>query len=83
MLMMRLFKVLHLDFRSKQSELGKSLCNANKIRAVLPVKWLISYDKFDMNYLSTGIILVMSMIRLSKMFKLAHTIDSIQAWEGS
>jgi len=29
------------------AELGKDLCNADKIWCILPVKWLISNDKFD------------------------------------
>ena len=47
---------------SKQSELGKSPCNADKFRVVLPVKWLVSNDKFGVNYGSIAIILVIPII---------------------
>jgi len=42
MSIMLLFEICLLNLRSNQSELGKSPCNMDKIRVVLPVKWLIS-----------------------------------------
>jgi len=69
--------------RSNQSELGKSPYNADQIRVALRVKWLVSNDKCEMNYWSTAIILVISMIWLFEMLKPSTTIDSIQAREGS
>ena len=66
MFTMYLLEIFRLNFRSNQSKLGKpeSPCNADKIRVVLPVKQLISNDKFDMNYSSTAIILAISLIQL-------------------
>ena len=59
---MLLFEIFHVNFRSNQSELGKSPCNADKFRVVLPVKWLVSNDKFGVNYGSIAIILVIPII---------------------
>ena len=83
MFLMYLFESLYFGFKSNPTELGKDLCNADKIWGVLPVKCLISNDKFDLKHSFKLTILVVSPSQLFEMYKQAPLINSVWAREGS